>query len=124
MTNFFIILKTVLVHFWSIFPILGAKNSFLENQVLSHIISYGVLALCQNLEKTDNTFPRKRLDRRKDGRKDGRRQNDGRTDRPYFIRSFSANASGPTRDPRKQRIDGVYAFNTSRCHKKNVNHKK
>ena len=36
--------------------------------------SYGFLALCQNSEKTNDTIPRKRLDRR--------------TDRPYFIGPF------------------------------------
>ena len=68
--------------FWPIFPIFGAKNFFLENPALSRTTSYGFLASCQNLEKTNNTIPRKRLDRWKDGRKDGR------MDRPYFTGPF------------------------------------
>ena len=53
-----------LAHFWSIFPIFGAKKN-------SRTTSYGFLAPYQNLEKTNNTIPRKRPDRRRDGRKDG-----------------------------------------------------
>ena len=34
--------------------------------------SYGFLAPCQNLEKTNDAVPRKRLDRRQDRRMDGR----------------------------------------------------
>ena len=60
-----------LAHFWPIFPIFWAKNFFLENPALSRKTSYGFLASCQNLEKTNDTIPRKRPDRRKDGRKDG-----------------------------------------------------
>ena len=56
-----------LAHFWSIFPIF-----------LSRTTSYGFLASCQNLEKTNETIPRKHPDRRKDGR----------TDRPYLIEPF------------------------------------
>ena len=67
-----------LAHFWPIFPILWAKNFFLENPALSSTNSYGFLAPCQNLEKTNDTISRKCLDRRKDGR----------TDRPYFIGPF------------------------------------
>ena len=54
------------------FPNFLGKKDFLENPALSRTISYGFLASCQNLEKTNDTIPRKRLDRR-------------RTDRPYFI---------------------------------------
>ena len=43
------------------------KKIFLENQALSRTTSYGFLAPCQDLEKTNDTIPRKRLDRRKDG---------------------------------------------------------
>ena len=61
--------------FWLIFgpfsQILGQKNFFPENPALSRTTSYGLLAPCQNSEKTNDTIPRKRLD--------------GRTDRPYFI---------------------------------------
>ena len=66
------------VHFWPISPIFGAKNFFLVNPALSRTNSNGFLASCQNLEKTNDTIPRKRPDRRKDGR----------TDRPYFIGPF------------------------------------
>ena len=71
MTKFFNILKNtilkVFAHFWSIFPILGAKKIFPENLALSRTTSYGFLAPCQNLEKTHDTIPRKRPDRQKDG---------------------------------------------------------
>ena len=76
MTKFFNIFKEPC--FWPIFPMLWAKNFFLENPTLSRTNSYGFLAPCQNLEKTKDTISRKRLDRRKDGR----------TDRPYFIGPF------------------------------------
>ena len=68
-TKFFNIFKKTmfLAHFWSIFPIF-----------LSRTTSYGFLASCQNLEKTNETIPRKHPDRRKDGR----------TDRPYLIEPF------------------------------------
>ena len=49
----------------------------------SHKTSYGFLASCQNLEKTNNTFPRKCHDRRKDGEKD------------LFYRILPATAGGP-----------------------------
>ena len=71
-----------LAHFWSIFPSFGAKIVFLENLAPSRTTSYGFLEPCQDLEKTNNTIPRKRPDRRKDGWKDGR------TDRPYSIEPF------------------------------------
>ena len=48
-----------LAHFWSIFPILGAKKNFLENLALSRTTSYGFLAPCQNLEETNDAIPRK-----------------------------------------------------------------
>ena len=84
---FFRIEKTLLLaHFGPIFLILGAKKIFRENPALSHTTSNGILAPCQNLEKIDDTIPRKRPDRRKDGRKDG--STDGRTGRPYFIGPF------------------------------------
>ena len=89
MTKFFqYIQKTLsLTHFWSIFPIWGGgKNFFLENPALSCTTSYGFLASCQNLEKNNDTIPRKHLDRWKDRRKDKKR--DRRADRPYFIEPF------------------------------------
>ena len=61
-----------MAHFWPIFPILGAKKFFLENPALSHTTSYGFLASCQNLEKTNDTIPRKCPDRQKDEWKDDR----------------------------------------------------
>ena len=75
-----------MAHFGPIFPIFGAKKIFPENLALSRTTSHGILALCQNLEKINNTIPRKHLERQKDGRTDGRI--DGRTDRPYFIGPF------------------------------------
>ena len=62
------------------FPILGAKRIFLENPGLSRT-SYRFLAPCQNLEKTNDTIPRKRLDR----------STDGRTNRPYFTATTQNN---------------------------------
>ena len=50
--------------FW---PIFGAKIFFQENPALSCITSYGFLAPCQNLEKTNDTIPRKCTDRGKGG---------------------------------------------------------
>ena len=67
-----------MANFWSIFPNFGAKKFFPENLALPGTTSYGFLALCQNSEKTNDTIPRKRLDRRMDGR----------TDRPYFTGTF------------------------------------
>ena len=61
-----------LVHFGLIFPILGVKK------FSPGTTSHGILALCQNLEKINNTIPRRRRDRWKDGR----------TDRFYFIGPF------------------------------------
>ena len=68
--KFFNILKKL--HFWFSFPIFWAKIFFLENLALSHKTSYGFLASCQNLEKTNDTIPRKRPDQWKDGQKDRR----------------------------------------------------
>ena len=68
-----------MTHFGPIHPILRAKKIFPENPALSRITSHGILASRQNLEKINDTIPRKRPDRRKDGPKDGR---------PYFIGPF------------------------------------
>ena len=46
--------------------ILGQKNFFPQNPVLSHTTSFRFLAPCQNLEKVNDTTPRKRPDRRTD----------------------------------------------------------
>ena len=70
-----------LAHFRSNFYILGVKI-FLGNLALSCTTSYGFLAPCQNLEKTNDAIPRKCPERWKDGRRDGR------TDTPYFIGPF------------------------------------
>ena len=68
MTKFFHVFKknAVFAYFWPIFPIFGAKKTFQENPALPHTISYGFLASCQNLEKTNDTVPTNCLDRRKD----------------------------------------------------------
>ena len=62
-------LKTLLLaRLWSIFVIFGAKTIFMENSALSCTTSYGFLASCQNLQKSNDTVPRKRPDRRTEGR--------------------------------------------------------
>ena len=60
-----------MAHVWSIFPILGKKYFFLENLALSRTTLYGFLVPCQDLGKTNDTIPRKCLDRWKDGRTEG-----------------------------------------------------
>ena len=62
-----------MTHFGPIFPILGTKKIFLKNQALSRTTTHGILAPCQISEKTNDTIPRKRLDRRIDGKVDGRK---------------------------------------------------
>ena len=68
--------------FW---PIFGqflqftGKKIFPENLALSQVTSYRFLAPCQNLEKTNDTIPRKRPEKPKDGRMDRR------TERAHFI---------------------------------------
>ena len=69
MTKFLNILKKpcftpFLTHFSNFF---GTKKP-LENPALSRTTSYGFLASSQNLDKNNDTIPRKRLDRRKDGK--------------------------------------------------------
>ena len=104
MTKFFNIFKIPL--FWPIFgPFLqfwGVKKIFLENPALTHTTSYGFLALCQNLEKTKDTIPRKCPDRWKDRRKNGRMegQKDGQT---LFHRTLPANAGGPKKKQKSTR---------------------
>ena len=66
MTKFFNVFKKPC--FWPIFPIFEKKNFFLENPALSRTTSYGFLASCQKLQKTNDTISRKRPDRQKDGR--------------------------------------------------------
>ena len=65
------------------FPKFWGKKIFLAYMALSCTTSYGFLAPCQNLEKTNDAIPRKHPDRWKDGRMDGR--TDRRTNKPYFI---------------------------------------
>ena len=61
MTNFFNkLIKLLLAHFWSIFPIL--------RQRIYH--SYGFLKALPNLEKTNDPILRKHPDRLKDGKTD------------------------------------------------------
>ena len=55
---------------FGLFSILVVEIFFLENQALSHTTSYGFLASCQNLEKTNDTIPRKCPDRQKGEWKD------------------------------------------------------
>ena len=73
-------------YFWPIFgqfsQFLGQNFFLLENPALLCITSYEFLASCQNLQKNNDTIPKKRLDRWRNGRKEGR------TDRPYFIGPF------------------------------------
>ena len=71
--------KLFLALFGFIFSILGAKKILPGIPALSRTTSCGFLVPCQNLEKNNDTTPRKCPDRGKDGRKDVR------MDRPYFI---------------------------------------
>ena len=63
-------------------PVFGPFRAHFPNfrgkKISPGTTSHGIRATCQNLEKINNTIPRKRRDRWKDGRKD--RQKDGRTD--------------------------------------------
>ena len=67
--------------FWPILGLFsqfwGKKFFFSENLALSRTTSYEFLAPCQISEKTNDTIPRKRLDRRTDGRMEG--QKNGQT---------------------------------------------
>ena len=63
----------IMVHFPKFW---GKKNK--PRKSGSNTTSYGFLAPSQNLEKTNDTIPRKHPNRRKNGR----------TDRPYFIGPF------------------------------------
>ena len=42
-----------MAHFYSIFPILGAKKIVLENLALPHTTSHGFLTFRKHLEKTN-----------------------------------------------------------------------
>ena len=72
--------------FCPIFPIFWAKKIFPKNPALSSTTSHGILAPCQNLEKINDTIPRKHPDRWKDGKTEG--QMEGQTNRLYFIGPF------------------------------------
>ena len=65
--------------FWPILGNFGGKKVFSENLALSRTAPHWFLGPCQNLEKVNDTIPRKYPDRWKDGR---------RTDRSYFIGPF------------------------------------
>ena len=57
--------------FWTIFPFFGAKKIILENLPQSGKTSYEFLAPSQNLEKSNNTIPKKmQTDRQKGEKKD------------------------------------------------------
>ena len=67
MTKFFNIFKKPCFGsiFGPIFQFWDKKNFYGNSGSVTHN-SYGFLAPCQNLEKTRDTIPRKRLDRRTD----------------------------------------------------------
>ena len=92
MTTFFNIFKRPCLWpiFWTIFPILGAKIFFLENRSVTHN-SYGLLASCQNLEKTNDKIPRKCPDRQKAGQ-------------TLFHRTLLANTGGPKSQAYQQNL--------------------
>ena len=72
-----------LVHF----PNFGGKKILPDNLALSRTTSYRFLAPFQNLEKTNDTIPRKRLDRWKDGQT-GRRTKGRKDGKTIFIGPF------------------------------------
>ena len=86
MAKIFNIVKKTL--FLTHFPKFLGKIFFPENPALSRTTSYGFLASCQNLEKTNDTIPRKHPDRWKDGWKD---------EQTLIHRTLPANATGPKR---------------------------
>ena len=86
-----------MAHFYSIFPILGAKKIVLENLALSHTTSHGFLKFRKHLEKTnkhgkiqkkqmiqleENAWTEGRTERRKGGQ-------------TLFQRTLPATAGGP-----------------------------
>ena len=56
-------------YFWFIF---WDKYFPQKNPALLHKTPHGLLAPCQGSEKTNEPFPRKRLDGKTEGRRDGR----------------------------------------------------
>ena len=85
--------------FLSNFPILGAKNFFLEKLALSCKTSHGILAPCQNLEKLMTQFRENvQTDGRTEGRIEGRTEGwkDGREDgQTLFNRTLRAISGDP-----------------------------
>ena len=61
MTKFFYKFKKpcFLARFWSIFRIFGKKTFFSRKSGSARLTSNGFLAPCQNLEKTNDTIPKK-----------------------------------------------------------------
>ena len=94
MTKFFYKFKKPC--FWPIFgpKVLGAKQFFPENLPLSHTTSYRFLAPCQNLEKTNDAIPRKRLGRHR--RMEGRME-DQKDGQPLSYRTLLVTARCPKR---------------------------
>ena len=91
--------------FW---PILGlpnfwGKKIFPRNPTLSRITSHGILAPCKNLEKINDTIPKKHPDRRKDG------PTKGQMDGLYFIGPFRP----PLRVQKKQGSSSPVSFELS-----------
>ena len=78
-----------MANFRSFSQILGQKIFSCKTGSITHnfIWVYGLLALCQNSEKTNDTIPRKSLDRRTDGR------TEGQTD--PILEDLSATPRGP-----------------------------
>ena len=75
-----------MAHF-SHFPHTWDKKRYQKNTALSRTTSYGFLIQCQNLEKTNDPKPIKRLGG----------QTDEQTDRLYFIGPFRQPPGGPKR---------------------------
>ena len=76
-------------YFWPILPTFEAIF-FPKNLTLSHTTSYRFLEPCQNLEKTNDTIPKKHLDKQKGGRTEGWKE--GQT---LFCRTLMATTGGP-----------------------------
>ena len=81
--------KPVFGPFWAHFPNFWGKKIIPENPALSCTTSHGILPTCQNLEKINDTVPRKCL---------GRWRMDWSTDRrkdTLFYRTLMPTARGP-----------------------------
>ena len=77
------------------------QKIFSRNPALSRKTSYGLLAPYQNLEKTNDTIPRKRPHRWKDGRKDGQ---------TLFYKTLPATARGPKIIVEEEADDRLFRF--------------